>query len=83
MLSLAQNVLTARNQTTVLRHFQIPKAYMIVIVITNNLSQVLYQTGGLQESMASCYARVFALIADFQSFDVRGAVRYLNAAAAA
>jgi hypothetical protein len=83
VLSLAQTVLTTRSQNALLKHFQIPKAYMIVIVITNNLSQVLYQNGGLHSSMTTCYARLFALIADLNAYDVRGAFHQINAAAAA
>jgi hypothetical protein len=83
VLSLAQTVLTTRSQNAMLKHFQIPKAYMIVIVITNNLSQVLYQNGGLHSSMTTCYARLFALIADLNAYDVRGAFHQINAASAA
>jgi hypothetical protein len=83
VLSLAQTVLTTRSQNALLKHFQIPKAYMIVIVITNNLSQVLYQNGGLHSSMTTCYARLFALIADLNAYDVRGAFHQINAASAA
>lgn len=83
VLSLAQTVLTTRSQTALLKHFQIPKAYMIVIVIINNLSQVLYQNGGLHSSMTTCYARLFALIADLNAYDVRGAFHQINAASAA
>ena len=83
VMTLAQNVLAIRSRKGNMQRYQLPKAFMIVIVITNNMSQILYATGGMSPVMTSCYSRIFGLIADLQTYDVRGAFAKPHGACAA